>query len=134
MKKDCLPPDHPNFAVIFENLAHSYSCLGRHLLALKYSLRALRLRKRIQKSNHPDRVESLKVLAHINSIMGSLHRTMHYLQRARKVLKRTVSDYRSPMQRRVLATSSFLSPRVCSNGRSARGKYSRDPSFSHLSK
>ncbi|UJR12633.1 hypothetical protein I4U23_016808 [Adineta vaga] len=89
MKKKCLPYTHPDFAAIYDNLAQNCSNLNRHLLGLRYSLKAYRLRKYTQGSTHRNMVGSLRILATIYLNMGCYNRSMYYMIRAMKILKKT---------------------------------------------
>lgn len=86
MKTHSLNHDHPDFAVIFDHMAFCYTFLNRHLVALRYALKALNFYKRTRPLNRLCIAESCKTLAMIYSNMGCHSRALQKLKRAQRVL------------------------------------------------
>jgi tetratricopeptide (TPR) repeat protein len=82
IREKVLPPDHPDLASSYNNLAATYGALGQNDKQLAYHQKALAIREKVLPPDHPDLANSYNNLAATYGALGQNDKRLEYHQKA----------------------------------------------------
>ncbi len=90
IRKETLPPNHPDIARSYNNIGSIYSNKGDNDKALEYYSKSLEISKETLPPNHPDITMSYNNIGSIYNKMGDIDKALEYFYNSLEIYKETL--------------------------------------------
>ncbi len=90
IREKVLPPEHPDLAQSYNNLAETYGALGEHQKRLEYNLKDIAICEKVLPPEHPDLATSYNNLALTYGALGEHQKSLEYNLKALAILEKVL--------------------------------------------
>ncbi len=91
IREKVLPPEHPDLAASYTNIAETYGELGEHQKRLEYNQKDLAISEKVLPPEHPDLAVSYNNLAETYRALGENQKSLEYNQKALAICEKVLS-------------------------------------------